>query len=148
MKSWGGRSRQMSKPQESYRKPLETCGNPQKPREPVEHRRDRLLKFAGPLAHGVLDLVCDAWDAGLASLGVCRIPPRAKRAPPWGDPRPQDLRRRRVEVPSKSCRSPVEAVPRHGIIKQKKNPKIARNSNGFWIPKCFQKPPKIKPKYT
>ena len=37
------------------------------------------------------------WDAGLAILGVYRIPPRAKGAPPRGDPRHGDSRRKRAD---------------------------------------------------
>ena len=60
-------------------------------------------KFAGPLAHCVLDLVF----AMLAILGVYRIPPRAKGAPPRGDPRHWELRLRRADDPPTIRRSPA-----------------------------------------
>ena len=41
--------------------------------------KQKTYKFARPLAQGVLDLV-------FAFLGRYSIPPRAKRAPPWGGP--------------------------------------------------------------
>ena len=55
-------------------------------------------KFAGPPAQCVVDLVF----AMLAILGGYRIPPRAKRAPPWGDPPRKWSEGSLLEVPLKS----------------------------------------------
>jgi len=93
-----------------------------------------MLKFAGPLAQGVLDLVL----AMLAILGVYKIPPRAKRAPPWGDPRPRDLRRRPAACTPRARR--VQPVYTQSI---QKSPRFLQR---FWDPKWFQKHPKMEPK--
>ena len=47
------------------------------------------------------------WDVGLAILGVYRIPPRAKGAPPRGHPPHQDLRCRRADDPPTARQSRV-----------------------------------------
>ena len=101
-------------------------------------------KFAGPLAHCVLDLVCDACDAlgrGAAILGVYRIPPRERGAAQGGSAAPGhalQARRRRAEVAPKPRRVPES------------NKRAPKNHDRIWIgfrtPKCSQKPPKMIPK--
>ena len=50
-----------------------------------------------------------------------------------------------VKVPSKSRRSPSK--PRRvGESQKRRSRKIHRISNGFWTPKCSQKPPKMNQK--
>ena len=102
----------------------------------------RSSNFAGPQAQGVLDLVCDAWDTKFAILGVSRSPPRAKRGAALGGSAPPGLpsqaRRRSVDDPPKPRRVP-ESYKRASQIHD-------RIWNGFWKPKCIQKPSKISPK--
>ena len=57
---------------------------------------------------------------------------------PGGAPRRTHLRQSPVEVPSKSRRVQES--------KKKRSRKRHRISNGFWTPKCSQKPPKMNPK--
>ena len=96
-----------------------------------------MIKFAGPLAHGVLDLV-----PAILRSGGYRIPPRAKGAPPWGDLRRKRVRQSPLEVPQKSPRSPLEV----GSSRRNTSENRDRILNGFWIPKLSQKPPKMDPK--
>ena len=75
------------------------------------------LPFAGPLAHGMLDLVLGPSDRDprfgtpmAAILGRYMILPRAKGAPPWGDSRRKCARRSPFAVAPKSPCSALNCV--------------------------------------
>ena len=71
-------------------------------------------------------------------VGVYRIPPRAKGAPPRGGPRHRDSRQPSADAPSKSRRVPESD--------KKASQNHDRIWNGFWMPKCSQQFPKMTPK--